>query len=140
MKLMQIMTEKGLLSRDKSSRVHIFSPAVKEEETQTKIIDKMLDLAFGGSASKLVLQTLGSNKTSREELDKIKKMIRKGEIEMIHSSDDGEMHVLATKGNPQNCMHVWSSNYGKEFLVVDHDNLISFGSYQYRKIFFEDSD
>ena len=72
---MQIMTEKELLNRDNSSRIHIFSPAVKEEETQTKIIDKMLGLAFGGSASKLVLQTLGSNKTSPEELDKIKQLI-----------------------------------------------------------------
>ena len=75
LKLMQIMTEKGLLSRDSSRKVHIFSPAVKEEETQTRLIDKMLDLAFDGSASKLVLQTLGSNRTSREELDKIKKLI-----------------------------------------------------------------
>ena len=75
LKLMQIMTEKELLIRDKSSRIHIFSPAVKEEETQTKIIDKMLGLAFGGSASKLVLQTLGSNKTSPEELDRIKQLI-----------------------------------------------------------------
>ena len=75
LKLMQIMTEKGLLNRDKSSRIHIFSPALKEEETQTKIIDKMLGLAFGGSASKLVLQTLGNNKTSPEELEKIKQLI-----------------------------------------------------------------
>jgi len=75
LKLMQIMTEKGWLNRDKSSRIHVFSPAVKEEETQTKIIDKMLNLAFGGSASKLILQTLGSNKTSPEELDKIKQLI-----------------------------------------------------------------
>jgi BlaI family penicillinase repressor len=75
LKLMQIMTEKELLNRDNSSRTHVFSPAVKEEETQTKIIDKMLGLAFGGSASKLVLQTLGSNKTSPEELDKIKQLI-----------------------------------------------------------------
>ena len=75
LKLMQIMTVKGLLNRDSSSRVHVFSPAVKEEDTQSKLIDKMLDLAFGGSASKLVLQTLGSNKASKEELDEIKKMI-----------------------------------------------------------------
>ncbi len=75
LKIMQIMTEKGLLNRDKSSKIHIFSPAVKEEETQTKIIDKMLGLAFGGSASKLVLQALGNNKTSPEELEKIKQLI-----------------------------------------------------------------
>jgi len=75
LKLIQIMTEKGLLKRDNSSRIHIFTPAVKEEETQTKIIDKMLGLAFGGSASKLVLQTLGNNKTSPEELEKIKQLI-----------------------------------------------------------------
>ena len=75
LKLMQIMTEKELLNRDNSSRIHIFSPALKEEETQTKIIDKMLGLAFGGSASKLVLQTLGNNKTSPEELEKIKQLI-----------------------------------------------------------------
>jgi BlaI family penicillinase repressor len=75
LKLMQIMTEKGLLIRDKSNRIHVYTPAVKEEETQTRIIDKMLDLAFSGSASKLVLQTLGNKKTSPEELEKIKQLI-----------------------------------------------------------------
>ncbi|MCO6472155.1 MAG: BlaI/MecI/CopY family transcriptional regulator [Melioribacteraceae bacterium] len=81
LKLMQIMHEKGLLTREKEGRSHLYSPAIEESETKQAILDKMLETAFGGSAGKLVMQALGNNKTTSEELQQIKKMIEKLEEE-----------------------------------------------------------
>ena len=75
LKIMQIMMAKGLLERDEQSRTHIYKPAIKESETQRTMIDKLLDSAFGGSAAKLVMQALGNTKTTRAELDEIKKFL-----------------------------------------------------------------
>ena len=77
LKILQIMLEKGLVNRDEENRTHIYRAAVKENETQMLLLDKLLKTAFGGSASKLVMQALGSNKTSKEELDAIKNLINK---------------------------------------------------------------
>lgn len=77
LKIMQIMHDKGLLSRDAKGRTHIYKPLIKQEEAQGKLIDRLLETAFGGSASKLVLQALGNYKSSKEELDAIKKLINK---------------------------------------------------------------
>lgn len=67
----------------------------------------------------------------------IKRMIRNKEIELLNCSDDGEMYVLGTKGNPQHCMHVWLSDFGKEYLVVPHENSIALEDYNNRRIFFK---
>jgi len=75
LKIMQIMTDKGILTRQKKGKTHIYRPILKENETQSLLVDKLLKIAFGGSASKLVMQTLGNKKTSREELQKIKDLI-----------------------------------------------------------------
>ncbi len=75
LKLMQIMHEKGLLTRDNSSKVHIFDAAIPKEETQGMLLKKMIDTVFSGSASKMVMQALGSHKTSDEELDAIKRYL-----------------------------------------------------------------
>jgi len=77
LKLMQIMHEKELLTRQREGRSHLYSPAIEESETKQAILDKMLETAFGGSAGKLVMQALGNNKTTSEELQQIKKMIEK---------------------------------------------------------------
>lgn len=76
LKMMQLMTEKGLLKRDVSQRTHIYDTLVSEEVTQKTLIDKLLDTAFGGSAKKLVMQALGQSKTSKSELEEIKKLIQ----------------------------------------------------------------
>ena len=81
LKLMQIMTEKNLLKRHGEGRRHTYSPAVKEEHMQQKLLDKFLNSAFSGSASKLVLQTLGNYKPSEKELTEIKNLIEKLERE-----------------------------------------------------------
>lgn|SRR5581483_7619253 len=75
LKLMQIMTEKGLLLRDESSRTHIYRPRLSEEKTLRQLVQDLLQRAFGGSAQKLVMQALSANKASRAELDEIQKLI-----------------------------------------------------------------
>ncbi|WP_336514353.1 BlaI/MecI/CopY family transcriptional regulator [Pollutibacter soli] len=75
LKLLQIMFEKGLVSRDDSSKTHIYMPAVSREKTQKHLLGKMIDNVFSGSSTQLVMQALGNHKTSREELDEIQKLL-----------------------------------------------------------------
>ena len=75
LKLMQIMHEKGLLSRNEDARSHIYTVAISEEETQRTMLDRFVETAFRGSASKLVMQVLGQHKASRAELDEIKALL-----------------------------------------------------------------
>ncbi|QMW02414.1 BlaI/MecI/CopY family transcriptional regulator [Spirosoma foliorum] len=75
LKLMQIMYEKGLLSREEDGRSHTYTAAVSEEATQRNLVDRFVETAFRGSASKLVMQILGQHKASREELDEIKNLL-----------------------------------------------------------------
>ncbi len=77
LKQLQIMHEKGLVSRVSDGRIHIYSAARDKEETQKQLLDRVMDAAFGGSASKLVMQVLGNHKSSRKELDEIKALIKK---------------------------------------------------------------
>ncbi|MFC2115695.1 BlaI/MecI/CopY family transcriptional regulator [Bacteroidota bacterium] len=81
LKLMQIMNEKGLLERKEKGRMHIYSAALREEETQKQLIDRFVETAFGGSSMQLVMQALGNDRTTPEELDKLKKLIEKIEKE-----------------------------------------------------------
>jgi BlaI family penicillinase repressor len=83
LKLMQIMHEKGLLTREESNRSHTYAAAVTEEETQRGLVDRFVETAFRGSASKLVMQLLGQHKASRQELDEIKRLLNQ-----INSSDE----------------------------------------------------
>lgn len=75
LKLLQIMTEKGLVERDDSERTHVFSPAQPEENTQRQLVNDLLDRAFGGSAQKLVLQALSGRKPSRQELAELRQLL-----------------------------------------------------------------
>lgn len=81
LKFMQIMTEKGLLSRNDSERTHVFEPAVPAQTTQRQLVRELLDRAFGGSASKLVLQALSSRKASAAELAEIRRLLDRMEKE-----------------------------------------------------------
>ena len=76
LKNMQNMVQKRLLKRDDSQRSHIYSAAIRQEPTQRALLDRFLDKAFGGSASRLVMQALGNRSTSPEELQQIKELIR----------------------------------------------------------------
>ncbi len=75
LKLLQIMTEKGLVSRDDAERTHIFAPAVPEETTQRQLVTDLLDRAFGGSAQKLVLQALAGRKPSKAEVTELRRLL-----------------------------------------------------------------
>ncbi|MCK5078900.1 MAG: BlaI/MecI/CopY family transcriptional regulator [Bacteroidales bacterium] len=83
LKQLQIMHEKGLVSRVNDGRTHIYTAERGKEETQKQLLDRLLEAAFGGSASKLVMQVLGNHKSSRRELEEIKKLIQK--LEEDHS-------------------------------------------------------
>ncbi len=75
LKLLQIMFEKGLVTRDDSAKTHIYMPAVSKQKTQKQFLDKMINGLFYGSSTQLVLQALGNQKTSRNELDEIQRYL-----------------------------------------------------------------
>lgn len=75
LKLMQIMFDKGLVERDEAQRAHVYRPLVSEQKTQRQLVTDLLDRAFEGSASKLVLQALASKRTSPAELREIRDLL-----------------------------------------------------------------
>lgn len=75
LKLLQIMTEKGLVLRDESSRSHLYQPRFSEEQTQKQLVRDLLNRAFGGSAQELVMQALSVKKVSRKELEEIQQLL-----------------------------------------------------------------
>ena len=77
LKLLQIMTEKGLVRRDESARTHVYAAAYTEDQTQRHLVSDLLARAFDGSAAKLVLQALAAGKASPEELENIRELLEK---------------------------------------------------------------
>lgn len=75
LKLMQIMHEKNLVTRTEEGRYHIYRAAIEEENTQKLLLDRFIDTTFRGSASRMVMQALGNQSVSKDELDEIKAWI-----------------------------------------------------------------
>lgn len=75
LKLMQIMTDKGLVVRDESQRTHVYKARCTEDQTQKRMVRHLLDRAYEGAASKLVLHALSSKKASKAERDEIRKLL-----------------------------------------------------------------
>src|SRR5918993_3310483 len=75
LKLLQIMAEKGLVERDERDRTHVYRARLSEETTQRQLVRDLLDRAFGGSSSKLVMQALATRRASAEEVRDIRKAI-----------------------------------------------------------------
>ena len=75
LKLMQIMSEKGLVRRNETDRAHVYEARQPAEQTQRQLLRHLLDRAFNGSASRLVMQALATRATSREELSEIRRML-----------------------------------------------------------------
>src|SRR4051794_1695184 len=75
LKLMQIMFEKGLVTRDDSAKTHIYCANVSKEKTQNQFLGKMISSLFGGSSTQLVMQALGTQSPSRQELDEIQELL-----------------------------------------------------------------
>jgi BlaI family penicillinase repressor len=76
LKLMQIMFEKGLVRRDESQMKHKYESAVEESVTKNLLLNRFVDTLYEGSATNLMLQLLGNQKTSKEEIEAIKALIR----------------------------------------------------------------
>jgi BlaI family penicillinase repressor len=77
LKLMQLMKEKGMLDRDETNMKHIYSAAVEEDKIKGNLLGRFVDSMFDGSASSLMLALLDNDKTSAEELQKIKELLSK---------------------------------------------------------------
>jgi predicted transcriptional regulator len=75
LKLMQIMAEKGLVTRNESARTHVYAALAGEEQTQRQLVKDLVDRAFGGSAAALVLQALNAEGATPAELREIRKLI-----------------------------------------------------------------
>ena len=77
LKLLQIMHEKGLVTRQKSGKLHLYKAVPTLENTQQQLVDKMISTVFQGSAMQLVMSALGNKKSSKEELKEIRKYLEK---------------------------------------------------------------
>lgn len=75
LKQLQIMTDKGLVTRDESQRAHLYTARLPEEQTQSQLVGDLLDRAFEGSASRLVMRALASRPASTEELSEIRRLL-----------------------------------------------------------------
>jgi len=77
LKMMQIMHEKGLVTRQKSGKLHLYKAVHSLENTRQHLLEKMIHTVFQGSASQLVMSALGNKKSSKEELRQIKEYLEK---------------------------------------------------------------
>lgn len=77
LKLLQIMTEKGLVRRDERERAHVYRAAMAREEIQRQFMRELSDRFFRGSAAQLALRALEMDVASEEELDEIRKLLRR---------------------------------------------------------------
>ena len=75
LKLMQIMTEKGLVTRDESTRTHVYATHLSQDQTQRQLVNDLLDRAFGGRSAALVMHALSAQPASAEELQEIRTLI-----------------------------------------------------------------
>lgn len=76
LKLMQVMTEKGMLTRDESSMKHIYSTVLEEDKTKGSMLTRFVDTMYEGSVSNLMMALLGNDKTSDKELKVLKEMLK----------------------------------------------------------------
>jgi len=81
LKTMQIMEQKGLLGRKKDGKSHIYFPVEQQHETQISLVDRLLQTAFAGSKSSLVMRMFEDKKVTKQELAEIKAYLQKIESE-----------------------------------------------------------
>ncbi len=75
LKFMQLMHEKGFLSREMEGVSHIYTPTISEQENVSQVLGKIVETTFKGSTMKLVMQLLGNKKTSKKELKEIREFL-----------------------------------------------------------------
>ena len=79
LKQIQRMFDKGLVSRKRDGKSHLYSSKVDQRETQSNLFNKLLDTAFKGSAMKLVMHALGKSQASPEEIRQLRQLLDKME-------------------------------------------------------------
>ena len=75
LKLLQIMTAKGSVTRNEDTRAHVYEARQPAENTKRQLVGDLLQRAFGGSASQLMMHALTGKKASREEIEEIRRML-----------------------------------------------------------------
>jgi len=75
LKLLQIMTRKGLVQRDQDQRRHVYRARHSEAQTQRQLVGDLLERAFGGSRTRLVMQALAGKRTSPKELAELRRLL-----------------------------------------------------------------
>lgn len=75
LKFMQIMLEKGLVTRTEEGRVHTYAAALQQEQAESILLEQFMNNTFRGNAARLVMQALGNHEASADELDEIKALI-----------------------------------------------------------------
>jgi len=75
LKMLQIMTDKGLVVRDESERAHVYASSISEQRTQRQLLADLMDRAFGGSPTKLVMQALSGRKANAADLNAIRELL-----------------------------------------------------------------
>ena len=86
LKMVQVMHEKGLVARDETVRPQMYRAAASQEDTQLHMLDDLTDRVFGGSASRLVMRLVASEKLSEEELAELDSLLEKAKQK---GNDDG---------------------------------------------------
>jgi predicted transcriptional regulator len=75
LKLMQVMTEKGMLARDETQMKHIYMPRLEEQKTMAMVLEKFLHSMYNGSISNLLVAFMTNDKTSKKEIQKVKALL-----------------------------------------------------------------
>jgi BlaI family penicillinase repressor len=75
LKMLQIMTEKGLVERDETVRPQIYRPRMSQEQTQRGLLHDLIERAYGGSVKSLVMHALGTRKSTAKDLKAIEKLL-----------------------------------------------------------------
>ncbi|MBD1431116.1 MULTISPECIES: BlaI/MecI/CopY family transcriptional regulator [Sphingobacterium] len=75
LKLMQIMLDKQMVSRDTSSKSHLYSASISKEKIQHQFLDRFIETVYNGNTSRLIMQALGNHKASKEEIELIKQYL-----------------------------------------------------------------
>ena len=75
LKLMQLMTDKGMLGRDESNMKHVYFPLLEERGTKGHLLSKFIDTMYQGSVENMMIALLGNEKTSKGDLQKMKELL-----------------------------------------------------------------
>lgn len=81
LKLMQVMKEKGMLERDETNMKHVYSATLEEGKVKGNLLGRFVDSMYNGSPSDLMVALLGNDKTSADELKKIKELLKNMDAE-----------------------------------------------------------